>query len=220
MRIPKVAGFFTKRLEMLSQRQLIILAAIISILLAIILYTYLSGTANKVNDVQPVNTAAVIVAKQDIPARTKLDAAMLKVVAVPVDLLPVQPVQDMDSAVGKTTQVPIMAGDIVTVPKLFSDSGAAGFTGMIPPDCRAISVKISDITGVSGFARPGDYVDVVLVSTKSDKDGITGKIILQNVLLLGINKSSGTQDTANKGSGDAAKSMDNAVKEATLIGEV
>ncbi len=202
------ASYFAKKIEKLSQQQLLILAAVVSILFTVVLYIYLSNITNKENASQPANMTTVVVAKKDIPARTAIDESMVKTESVPSDTLPAQPMQDIRDAVGKIAQVPIMAGDVVTIPKMFMNSASAGFIGTIPDDCRAISVKISDITGVAGFAKAGDYVDIILVSDKSDKNKVSGKIIIQNVLLLGINKSFQKQDGAGNGT-DNNKASDN-----------
>lgn len=98
-----------------------------------------------------------------------------------------------------------MQGDVVTTKKILSDPQAAGFTGMIPANCRAISIPVTDITGISGFAKPGDYVDIMLIR-KGDKNGgrVDGEIIMQNVLLLAINKNA-SAETPNEGNGDKKK---------------
>ena len=55
---------------------------------------------------------------------------------------------------------------------------------------RAVSFTINDITGVSGFAKPGDKVDILLVGNKEHPDAMTSKLLLKDVLLLAVNKSS------------------------------
>jgi pilus assembly protein CpaB len=97
--------------------------------------------------------------------------------------------------------VDIMQGDVVTSKKIMSDGRMAGFTGIIPKDMRAVSIAIDDVTGVSGFARPGDRVDVIASFKNKDDSELRGEVVLQNVLLLGINK---TADTAVKKDGDTA----------------
>ena len=54
----------------------------------------------------------------------------------------------------------------------------------------------SDVTGVAGFAQPGDYVDVMLVSGNVEPHKVVSELILQNVLLLAINKSVDNTSTA------------------------
>ena len=55
---------------------------------------------------------------------------------------------------------------------------------------RALSFGINDISGVSGFAKPGDHVDILLISSQDGKNRVTSKMLLRDVLLLAINKSS------------------------------
>ena len=90
------------------------------------------------------------------------------------------------------------------------DITMAGFTGDIPPECRAISIAITDVTGVAGFAKPGDYVDVMLIAKGEEK--MTGRIVLQDVLLLAINKTTEQKQkaTGDGSSGDTKKTGDSA----------
>ena len=69
-------------------------------------------------------------------------------------------------------------------------AAVAGFQGLIPEGMRALSFAINDISGVSGFAKPGDHVDILLISSQDGKNRVTSKMLLRDVLLLAINKSS------------------------------
>ena len=143
----------------------------------------------------------VVAAKQDIPERTVVKEDMLKVVEVPSELVPEGAFHDVADAVDHPTSTAIQQGDIMTSRKVYVDIRMAGFTGIIPPDCRAVTIPINDVTGVSGFAHPGDYVDIMVI-TGTKENGINGRIILQDVLLLGINR---TADLPNTPTGDSSK---------------
>lgn len=105
------------------------------------------------------------------------------------DAVPAAAIKDMKGVVGKTSSVAILKGDVVTTRKINSQT-ANGFAGMIPKGMRAVSFTINDITGVSGFAKPGDKVDILLVGNKEYPDAMTSKLLLKDVLLLAVNKSS------------------------------
>ena len=132
--------------------------------------------------------ATVIVAATDIAPRTLIQSNMLTTKEIPVEFVPDDAITDVKDIVGKPAKFQIMRDDIVTDRKVLMDIKMAGFTGTIPPDCRAISIGINDVTGISGFAKPGDYVDVLVVSGSGNDSRITSNIILQNILLLAINK--------------------------------
>ena len=123
----------------------------------------------------------VVVAKQDIPQRTVIKENMLKVVDMPQDAVPDGAMRSVSEVVDKLANVPIQQGDILTDKKVITDPKLAGFVGMIPPDCRAISVGISDITGIAGFAKPGDYVDVMIIRKNKGQGNVSGALLLQNV---------------------------------------
>ena len=94
--------------------------------------------------------------------------------------------------VGRPTRVAISAGEVITGQKVYASVSDMGLSGRIPPECRAVTVGINDVTGVSGFARPGDYVDVMLVSSQVENNKVVSEMILQNVLLLAINQAADT----------------------------
>lgn len=202
----KIFGGISESIGKLSPKQLGFLAVAAGVAAAFLVGIALanvSGTRASSDQMKP--TVQVVVAKEDIPARAVIRESMLKMESVPADRIPDGAVSDIADAVGKPATVPIMQGDVVTTKKILSDPQAAGFTGMIPANCRAISIPVTDITGISGFAKPGDYVDVMLIR-KGDKNGgrVDGEIIMQNVLLLAINKNA-SAETPNEGNGDKKK---------------
>lgn len=76
-----------------------------------------------------------------------------------------------------------------------------GLAAVIAPGKRAITVRVNDVVGVSGFALPGSYVDVI-VSTKDDrraKDEQTiSKIVLERILVLAVGDEATREDTKPK----------------------
>lgn len=188
----------------LTYKQWVSLAVGVSCLLGMLVYFSLSSVETAAKDGPQVEMTKVVVAKQDIPERTIIKDSMLKVVDMPADVVPAEAVHDVNELVGSPTSVAVQQGDIMTMKKVYADVRMAGFTGTIPPNCRAVSVAITDITGVSGFAKPGDYVDVMMVSGTRE-DGFKGEILLQNVQLLAINKNGGQMAEDDKSSASASK---------------
>lgn len=188
-------------LDKITYRQWVVAAGVVSILLGLMVYFAMSGDDEKASEKPQTNLVQVVAAKQDIPERTVVKEDMLKVVEVPSELVPEGAFHDVADAVDHPTSTAIQQGDIMTSRKVYVDIRMAGFTGIIPPDCRAVTIPINDITGVSGFAHPGDYVDIMIISGTKE-NGINGRIILQDVLLLGINR---TADLPNTPTGDSSK---------------
>jgi pilus assembly protein CpaB len=81
----------------------------------------------------------------------------------------------------------IMAREPVTDQRLAPEGSAAGLSAVIPEGYRAMTVKVDDVVGISGFIQPGTLVDVVVVIDPAEKNGEQGpisKIVLQNIKVL------------------------------------
>lgn len=185
------------KLNDLRPRQLIMLAVGAALLMFATIYIGMNSLveeeATKKVEVPPtpppVEKTSVVVAKVNIPPRTRIQESMLQTKEIPVDVVPEGAITNFDDVLNVQVKVSIFAGDILTVQKVLADKSGEGFVGTIPPDCRAVSISVNDITGVAGFAKPGDKVDLLLAE-KSDYSATTN-IILQNVPLLSINQDMG-----------------------------
>lgn len=190
------------KLNDLRPKQLLILAAIAGMLMFITIIVGMNMLTKQevaiipppvVQEEKPViQTTQVVVAKVNIPPRTRIQESMLQMKELPVDMVPEGAIESFDAVKNVQVKVSIFSGDVLTIQKVFSESADEGFVGEIPADCRAISINVNEVTGVGGFAKPGDKVDLLLV--ESDKYNAVSNILLQNVLLLSVN-----QDTTQTG---------------------
>ena len=198
MNTPKFSKKIMEKLEKLTSGQLVFVALLMSTFVAVTIYLYLSGLEGTAQNKKVQNLTTVVTAAVDIPERTVLREEMLKVVQVPPELVPPDAVTDVASAVKKVSLMKIIQGDVLSEKKLYAEGKMAGFIGSIPADRRAISIPITDATGISGLAQPGDYVDVMVISSKTYKNAVSGEMVLQNVPLLSINKSTEIDDKKGK----------------------
>ena len=206
----KFSKVFKEALEKITYRHWIMLAGAASILLGVLVFFSLSGR-EAVKETESVNMVHVVVAKQDIAPKTIIKEAMLEVREMPAHLVPSDAVSSVMDVVNKPARVQIMKDDVLSGRKVLSDMAMAGFTGSIPPGCRAVSIAITDITGVAGFAQPGDYVDVIIIAKNDNK--MLGRVVLQDVQLLAINKT--PEQPANTASGNAGAAAGDTKQEGT-----
>ena len=205
----KINRFLTDLSEKITYRHWVFLAGAASLILGLLVFAGLNGMgANE--KVKPVDSIHVVVAKQDIAPKTIIKESMVEVREVPASMVSDDAVREVSDIVNKPAKVEILKDDIISTRKVLMDITMAGFTGDIPPECRAISIAITDVTGVAGFAKPGDYVDVMLIAKGDEK--MTGRIVLQDVLLLAINKNTEQKQKAagDGSSGDTKKTGDSA----------
>lgn len=208
IKLPKLSASLKERFENITYRQWVIMAMAFSLIMGVLVYLTLRDKSVEEKNTAAVSMVKVVVAKEDIAERTVIKEEMLKIVELPQDAVPQAAFTDISEAKDLITSTAVYQGDIVTEKKVFKDIRLAGFTGTIPANCRAVSLAITDITGVSGFAKAGDYVDIMLVSGKKET-GLHGEVLMQNVLLLGINKNgaSSTNSSANDTVTDKAKDV-------------
>lgn len=188
----KLSDKISGAIERMSPKKLLALCGLAAILVFLIIYFILSSVFSDKKEEKPVAAAMVpvIEASRDIGAQTVITEDMVKAVEVSSNLVPSGALTDKMAVVGKKAGTSIMEGDVITTRKLSQKAG--GFVGLIPDGMRAVSFSVNDVTGVSGFAKPGDKVDILLVTSREGMDRITSKILLKDVLILAVNKSSGT----------------------------
>ena len=187
----------------LRPRQIFLLAGVATIIMFAAIYIIFSKMSPSVEEnsaestkQEYVDTRNVVVLKSDVAARTILTEDMLQMKKFPVDLIPSGAIMTIHSVVGQSAGVTMSAGEILTGQKLRKENLPSNFVESIPKDCRAVSVGIGNITGVGGFAKAGDYVDVILV--QKNEQSANSKLILQNILLLSINKNTAEEISKNQ----------------------
>jgi len=184
----------------LSNKNLLLIAVVFSLLMAILMYKYLKGI-----ETPPViaEGVSVIVAKMDIPPKTKITPEMVSEIKVPAEYIQPGAVTSLDKALGVMVKEKIMSGEQISERWLIREGKAVGFTGIIPRDKRAVTVAVSEVTGVAGFVKAGDYVDVVASFDASEVGDHTSQVVLQNILVLAANRETeiSTGDISGKEAG-------------------
>lgn len=170
---------------MRNKRLFVVLAGatVFGLVAAVTVSRYLSNAQAFSRDMN-----AVVIAKGDIALGTKLEAGHLTAVQFPKDATPEGAFDSAEKLVGRVVVVNVAAREPVTDFKLAPEGSAAGLSSVIPEGYRAMTVKVDDVVGVAGFARPGALVDVVVVIEPSgerlNSQGPISKIVLQNIKVL------------------------------------
>lgn len=133
------------------------------------------------------NSTRVAVAKVDIPLGTKIIPEQVAEVDFPSGTVPDGAFESAEKLVGRVAVVNIAAREAITDSKLAPEGTEGGLSALIPEGYRAMTVKVDDAAGVSGFIQPGTIVDVVVVIDPKE-NGINqdpiSKVVLQNIKVL------------------------------------
>jgi pilus assembly protein CpaB len=134
----------------------------------------------------------VVVTKVDIPVGTKLIAEQLSVVQMPTGSTPDGTFATPDKLVGRVVMSSFSAREVITEKELAPEGATGGLSAVIPDGYRAMTVRVDEVVGVSGFITPGTLVDIVVViappENSKSKDTIS-KIVLQNIKVLASGQS-------------------------------
>jgi len=133
------------------------------------------------------NLSKVAVAKVQIPLGTKIVAEQVTVVQFPKESTPDGTFESPEKLVGRVAVMNIPAREPITESRLAPEGTAAGLSAVIPEGYRAMTVKVDDAAGISGFIQPGALVDVVVVIDPREGSGMQdpiSKIVLQNIKVL------------------------------------
>ncbi|MCI6272925.1 MAG: Flp pilus assembly protein CpaB [Erysipelotrichaceae bacterium] len=194
-------------------RKIRIIALIASIIVASILFIYVSKFENKISEAD-IKYKDVVVAVNDIPANTYIKPEMLAVISVPEKSVHADSVLDYSEAEGKLSNSKIYANEVILKSRLISkgeNSASYGLAYVISENSRGVSVALEAPRSVSSQLKIGNYVDIIFngtveikVNDKSKTEEISinkefTKMLLQNVKIIGLDKviTGGSDDTSS-----------------------
>lgn len=137
------------------------------------LFLYLQGLrADAVassGPVAPVDTVPVVVATQDIPAGTALDAVLagggFATEAIPATEMVESAVTDLEDLRGRRASAAILAGEQVSAARLQGGALPPGGVLGIPKGMVAVSVSLEIPRAGGGVVRQGDHITVYATFT-------------------------------------------------------
>ena len=186
-------------------RLILIVGVALALVAGVGTFVYASGA--KSDQPVAVPTVAVLVAAREIPAKTTLTSADVKLQEFNLDAKPAAAMTKADDALGKITIQSISVGEPI-LPTKFADPKNPSFVVMpasfIGPDgapvanspnFRAMSITVPDANAVGGSVLVGDLVDLVFTAqfdpqsklqrpTPQQTLDFSAKIILERVPIL------------------------------------
>lgn len=130
----------------------------------------------------------VVVAAKPIPVGTVLAETDVRSIPWPVEQTPAGAFEAARQVAGSTVLEPLAQGEPVLAARLASTEKGGGGGSAVPTGMRAVSVHVSDSSGVLAQLGPGQKVDVqVLITRKSTNGEPELRTILEGVPVLAVN---------------------------------
>jgi len=159
-------------------------ALLVGVITAVMLGSWLRSKEQGVK----ANWLPVVVAAQEIPARTKITREMVRIDHFPKELIAesvfTKP-EELENRITKETIKPkeqIRKGDILGVGE------SATLALKVADGMRAIAISVDEVRGVGTAIQPGDHVDIIATFQDQRTKQITTKMILQDVLVLFVDR--------------------------------
>jgi pilus assembly protein CpaB len=171
---------------------LIVMAGVVGLVASYSVYSYVNMKI--AGSVKP--TSQVVVASNEIAPGTAISTAQVKVVDWPRELIPAKATTSINAIQGRVVILPIAKGEPVLLTKLAPEGAGSGLGSLLDDTKRAFTVRVDDVSGVAGFIKPGDHVDVLAELPTQDAKEFFSKAILQNIVVLTAGHT--TEDTSEK----------------------
>ncbi len=103
----------------------------------------------------------VVVATEDIKEFTNVLDTMVEVQQKPQSFVEPEAVKNPEDIIGHIAAAPIKKGEQILFTKLLQPGPETGISLQIQPTKRAITIPVSEYSGVARLIRPGDRVDII-----------------------------------------------------------
>ena len=192
-----------------SNRLVLLVGVFLAVIafVGVILLSQGSGPGTGGQQAEPTR-ANVVVALEDIPLGTVIEASMVETKEVDVQGAEADAFADVSQVIGQVARQEVLTGGQVTQRTISGSAATADLK--VPPGKRAMSVRVDQVTGVGTLIKTGDYVDMVIrmdikavsvnpgngllpegapfILEDEGAEGITGtssKLILQGLQVIG-----------------------------------
>jgi pilus assembly protein CpaB len=187
-------------------RNLILLgvAVVLGLIAVFLANSYFSGIEVRQERLaEEQKLARIVVASQDVGFGDPLSTQNLRMTNWPAASVPAGAFTSMEAMLRnkRVALRPIVVGEPVLASKVSGEDGRATLSANLPVGKVAFTVPVNDVSGVGGFVRPGDVVDVLLTrpipssgSGSSGNDKMTD-VVLEAVPVLGVDQISDENQT-------------------------
>ena len=163
--------------------RLVFLPILIGLVVTLTAYLYLRREQPAA---PPLKLATVVVAKVEVPARTRLAREMVGTRAIPAEYVSPNETTRVEDVIGKVTTVALSPGEDILPSKLAGSDEKTALAYRIPQGKRAMTVKVNEVIGVAGFPESGDHVDILGTFGKDLAGLDKTRVMVEDVLVLAV----------------------------------
>ncbi|HAR62385.1 MAG: Flp pilus assembly protein CpaB [Candidatus Margulisiibacteriota bacterium] len=171
-------------------KKFLILAVILGLITTLAVNLYIKKQVKNVKEDIP--QFPVVVAAINIKSRDVIVEQMVSLKYLPKEYILPDAVTVTKDAIGKVNSSVLIPGEQLLKSKIKEKGSSLGLSFKIPPNKRAVSVRVASDAGIAGLIQPGDLVDVLVTfeGLAGDAGGPQTRTItvLQQVEILAIDQ--------------------------------
>ena len=162
---------------------------------------YIASLETNAESAPAIPMTRIIAVKRDIAYGEPLTKDDLKYLELPTDVLPAGTFSESDALFPQGLDVPrtVIRGMIENEPvlaaKVTGPGEDAGVSTRLSPGMRAFAISVDVASGVSGFLRPNDEVDLFWTGVLPNERREVTKLIDTNVRIVAVDQSADTERT-------------------------
>lgn len=141
-------------------RKVLILAIVLGLITVGTTYYYISSIETE--GAEPIALTEVVVAVDTIPEHVKITEEMLTTASIPAEAVHPEAVLQKDQIIGGIVNSEIVKGEQVLSSRVATDSSATSLSYSVPENMRAITLPMTEVSGVGGYIEPGDRIDILV----------------------------------------------------------
>src|ERR1700682_6481082 len=159
----------------------------VSLLFALVIssvFYQMTARAGGAKKPEPTDLKDVVLAARPLSVGTTVKPADIKIAKVPTAQFPKGAFSKAEEVIDRPLISNILIDEPVLEGRLAARGSGLGLAPTIPVGIRALTVRVNDVTGISGFVLPGMRVDILVTGRPPNSDGTITATVLQNVVVL------------------------------------
>ena len=159
----------------------------VSLLFALVIssvFYQMTARAGSSKKPEPTDLKDVVLAARPLSVGTTVKPADIKLGKVPSAAFPKGAFSKAEEVIDRPVISNVLIDEPVLEGRLAARGSGLGLAPIIPVGMRAVTVRVNDVTGISGFVLPGMRVDVLVTGRPPNSDGTITTTCLQNMVVL------------------------------------
>jgi len=193
-------------LQMSNMRPFIIALAFGLIAVALVYFYIKKVEGNQTTQQTPM--VKVVRATENIPPRTNITENMLEEIEIPENMVTADTVTESEEILGQVSVTAIYQNQILMNPMFKGETELQDPSRMLEEGNRAITVGVSEVSGLGGNLMPGDNVDVLCTILSNDEVGVASTFtVLRDIQVMAVGQDIGFTGDETEQTAGVSKSV-------------